>query len=75
MIAMHKNANAQQELGNGTKQKHNTSNHSKFKSCNQSLRGLHGYEFMKRSFIEDNHNCTSTEYDQACYRFARLAGV
>ena len=41
----------------------------------QGLSGWHLFEFLKRSFIESNPRCTSTEYDQACYRFARLAGV
>lgn len=50
-------------------------NHSKFKSRNQALRGMQGYEFLKRAFTDANPNCTSTEYDQACHRFARLAGV
>lgn len=44
-------------------------------SGQQELSGWHLYEFLKRSFIEANPRCTSIEYDQACYRFARLAGV
>lgn len=58
---------------------HNTTN---YKSNNnnslpvqQALSGWHLYEYLKRSFTEANPRCTSTEYDQACYRFARLAGV
>ena len=50
-------------------------NHNKYSSPHQGLSGWHLYEFLKRSFIDANPRCTSTEYDQACYRFARLAGV
>lgn len=75
MIANSKYANAQQELGKGTKQKQLTRKTSKSKSNHQGLSGWHLYEFLKRSFIDANPRCTSTEYDQACYRFARLAGV
>lgn len=51
------------------------SNHSKIKPHNQALRGMQGYEFLKRAFTEANPNCSCSDYDQACYRFSRMAGV
>jgi len=42
---------------------------------NQALYGWHGYEFMKRAFIDANPDSTASENEQACHRFARLAGV
>ena len=50
-------------------------NHSKIKPRNQPLRGIQGYEFLKRAFTEANPNCSCSDYDQACHRFARMAGI
>ena len=78
MMAKSKNANAHREMGESVKQKTNTTsrpNNSAFKTRNQPLRGMQGYEFLKRAFTEANPNSTASEYDQACFRFARMAGV
>jgi hypothetical protein len=54
--------------------KHHTNNNEST-SRHQALYGWHGYEFMKRAFIDANPNSTASEYEQACHCFARLAGV
>lgn len=61
---------------------HMGSQKTKSKPCNfrtrtrrQFLYGYHNYEFLKNAFLSSNPNCTSAEYEQACCRFARLAGV